>query len=87
MPRENAALKARRLLTEGRLVVKIANERVIAATVRGDSGEVYRVGADPGDWYCSCPALSRCSHIQALMLVTLRPLPLEGPGPDGMEEP
>ncbi len=69
--RENAALKARRLLSEGRLEVRKVQAQEIRAYVRGDSAEVYEVGWDPGGWSCSCEALGRCSHIQVLMLVTL----------------
>jgi uncharacterized Zn finger protein len=74
MPRENAFVKARRLLGEGRLVVHhvVHDDSVIQATCRGDSGEIYSVGHEPGRWYCDCPSLGRCSHVQALMLVTVR---------------
>jgi hypothetical protein len=71
--RENAASKGRRLLVEGRLRIRSAGPAVIVATCIGDSAEVYHVGYEPGGWHCSCPALTRCSHLTALMLVTLRP--------------
>ena len=71
--RENYLVKARRLLGEGRLVLQRVSGSAIQATCRGDSGEVYDVGHEPGQWFCSCPALGRCSHLQALMLVTVRP--------------
>jgi uncharacterized Zn finger protein len=69
--RESAALKARRYLTEGRLLVlEVAVDR-IAALCRGDTG-LYSVGYGVGEWACDCPARSRrCSHLLALHLVTV----------------
>ena len=71
--REDYAAKARRLLGEARLTIRRVDGSTILAEVRGDSGEVYRVGDDPteGSWYCSCPAKGRCSHLQSLMWVTV----------------
>ncbi len=69
--RENAAAKARRLLSEGRLDVRKVEADEIAAYVRGDSAEVYSVGYTPAGWYCDCSARGRCSHVMALQLVTL----------------
>jgi uncharacterized Zn finger protein len=71
--RENAATKGRRLLTEGRLIVYAVDRHRIAARCRGDSAEVYDVTYERGGWACSCPALGRCAHLVALMLVTVRP--------------
>ena len=71
--RENAAAKGRRLLAEGRLCIDAVLGDAIAAHCRGDSGEVYDCGYQVGAWYCSCPALSRCSHMTALQLVTVAP--------------
>lgn len=71
--RESAATKGRRLLTEGRLIVTVRDQRGIAASCRGDSGQVYELGwnADRG-WHCNCEAFRpTCSHIQGLMLVTV----------------
>jgi len=67
--RESAAGKARRYLTEGRLLVmEVAVDR-IAALCRGDTG-VYSLGYSAGDWACDCPARTRgCSHLRALRLV------------------
>ena len=73
MSREDAATKGRRLLAEGRLVVDAVIGDAVTATCRGDSGEVYKVGYEVGSWYCSCPALTRCSHMTALQLVTVAP--------------
>lgn len=85
MPRENAHDKGRRLLVEGRLHVRAVTERHITATCRGDSGEVYLLCADDRSWTCSCPAASRCAHLIALMLVTLKPLTLTGTGKEGIK--
>lgn len=72
---EGAEAKGRRLLTEGRLIVMsvTASGRVVA-TCRGDSGEVYDLGYDErrGQWRCTCPARSKCAHLVALQLVTVR---------------
>ena len=67
--RESAATKARRYLTEGRLLVmEVAVDR-FAALCRGDTG-VYSLGYSAGDWACDCPAWTRgCSHLRALRLV------------------
>lgn len=70
--RENAAAKARRLLTEGRLRVLSVDEASATASAecRGDSGLTYSVGWDEaGRWFCSCEAKGRCSHLIALQLV------------------
>ena len=71
MPREDAMTKARRLLGEGRVVITRVDGRDVAALVRGDSAEIYSVTHHAGIWACDCAALGRCSHVQALMLVTL----------------
>jgi uncharacterized Zn finger protein len=85
MPPENAEAKGRRYLLEGRLHVRAVTDRHIAATCRGD-GEIYYLSGDEQGWSCSCPAATlRCSHLVALRLVTIRPLGLDGPGPNGVE--
>lgn len=71
------------MLTEGRLYVEkvdrepITAERFpIAASCRGDSGEVYRLGYDArlNEWRCTCKALSdKCSHLVALKLICVKP--------------
>jgi uncharacterized Zn finger protein len=71
MPRENFSAKARRLLGEGRVIITHVDGRDVRAVVRGDSAEFYSVTHRSGSWACTCPALGRCSHVQALMLVTL----------------
>ena len=71
-----AAEKARRLLPEGRLMIKVVDpeSRLVYAQCRGDSGEVYDLGFDPRkeEWRCNCPELrGNCSHLQALKLVVV----------------
>ena len=71
---ESAAVKARRYLTEGRiLVIEVAVDR-IATLCRGDTG-LYSLGYSTGDWACDCPARTRgCSH-----LCPLRPVIVADP--------
>jgi uncharacterized Zn finger protein len=79
MPRETVDDKARRLLTEGRLVVleagRPSREKRIVAKCRGDSGDIYKLGWDPekAEWRCTCPSHGDCSHLKALRLVCVRP--------------
>jgi hypothetical protein len=71
--RETVEAKARRYLTEGRLVVtRVLGDRV-AAVCQGETGS-YDLGHTPGrGWFCSCPVRTdRCSHLAALWLVTIR---------------
>lgn len=63
--RENAAAKARRYLTEGRLVVSLVHADRVRATCRGD-GRIYELNVDNDTWTCSCDAKGRCSHLLAL---------------------
>lgn len=74
--RENAEQRGRRLLAEGRLLVHAVGPSHVDATCRG-SGEVHHVTYRRGGWHCTCPALGRCAHLVALMLVTapLQPAP------------
>jgi uncharacterized Zn finger protein len=81
MPREGAALKARRLLSEGRVTLRRIGPDAIVARVRGDSAREYLVVWDPTGWHCPCDAAGRCSHVLAVQLVVLEPLPTKGPGP------
>lgn len=73
MPRENAATKGRRLLTEGRLRVLQVDEDdgTFSAEVRGDSARVYSVSFDVDGWGCTCPTRGLCSHIRACQLVVV----------------
>lgn len=65
--------KARRLLIDGRLIVETVQGRLIVASCRGDSGQVYSLGHDPSrnEWRCTCAARGVCSHLKALRLVTV----------------
>jgi uncharacterized Zn finger protein len=80
--RENAQTKGRRLLVEGRLVVRaIRGDGTIIATCRGDSGEAYTLGYDATkkQWRCTCVEMKgRCSHLIALQLVTIVKPPKPG---------
>jgi hypothetical protein len=68
--RENAASKARRLLSEGRVTITRVNGPEVDAIVHGDSG-FYLVRHRPGWWSCPCDAIGAlCSHVQAVRLVT-----------------
>jgi hypothetical protein len=74
MPRENAVTKGLRYLSEARLQILRVDGRVIAATCRGDGGEVYQLGYERARWWCSCPARGmRCAHLTALMRVVAVP--------------
>lgn len=73
MPREDLRTKGIRYLGEARLTVHRVGPDAIDAVCRGDSGELYEVTYRRGGWWCSCPARTRCAHLQALMLVVLRP--------------
>jgi hypothetical protein len=61
--REDAATKARRYVSEGRLTIRLVNAEEIRAQARGD-GAVYELGFLPGrGWWCECPAVTdRCGH-------------------------
>jgi uncharacterized Zn finger protein len=70
--RENAEAKGARYLREGRLTIERVDEHRVLAICKG-TGAVYGVGWDRArGWVCSCPARGRCSHLVALMLVTVR---------------
>lgn len=77
--REDAHTRGRRLLVEGRLIVRRVSDGHIVASCRGDSGVIHTVSGDARGFACSCPAFRTCAHIVALSLVTL--LPTRGPGP------
>jgi len=69
--RENAFTKARRYLTEGRLLVVSVTEDRISALCRGD-GQIYNLELDPRGWHCDCPAVTdQCAHLRALRMVTI----------------
>jgi uncharacterized Zn finger protein len=69
--RENAERKGRRYVSEGRLTVERVDVAGIRATCRG-AGALYSLGYENGRWRCSCPAVGRCAHLVALMLVCVR---------------
>lgn len=70
VPRENAAVKARRLLAEGRVVITAVQGRRVSALVRGDTEGFHVVEHDAGRWSCDCSALGACSHRLAVQLIT-----------------
>lgn len=67
--RENAGAKARRYLTEGRLIVRRVDGPYVLAYCRGD-GVLHRVECHADHGTCTCPARGRCSHLLAVGLVT-----------------
>ena len=71
--REDVAAKARRYLTEGRLLVTLVTaEGRVEAMCSGSGARVYRLGRDPAGWWCTCAVHGpRCSHVAALKLVTV----------------
>lgn len=71
-PRETADTKARRLLTSGAVTLMAVSPPRIIAHVTGDHDR-YQVAWTPVvGWVCECPDLQRrCSHLQAVQLVTL----------------
>jgi hypothetical protein len=68
--RENLSAKANRLLTESRVFVKWSTPENVCAAVRGDGG-VHDVHLHGGRWSCSCQATTNCSHLEAVMKVTV----------------
>jgi hypothetical protein len=75
--RENAALKARRYLAEGRLQVERVDHDLAVARCLGDEGDLDHVRWDQErrSWRCNCPAFSpRCSHVLALARVVRKPV-------------
>jgi SWIM zinc finger len=74
--RENAELKARRYLVEGRLEVQRVDHDLVLARCLGDEGDLYAVRWDQERhaWRCNCPAYGpRCAHVLALARVTRKP--------------
>jgi hypothetical protein len=75
---ETSDMKAHRLLTEGRLIVRTVGDPShpgrIVAECRGDSGMIYLLGYDPKaeEWRCQCAEMKgNCSHLKALKLVVV----------------
>jgi hypothetical protein len=78
--RETLDDKARRVLAEGRLRVRlVADDGYVIAEVRGLSGAVYTCGYLPAEQRagCTCKASREfgreCYHLRALWLVVPRP--------------
>ena len=69
--RENAQTKSKRLLVEGRVLIRHCEQQHVRAVVRGDSGELRVVEYQSGHWSCSCIARGTCSHLLAVMAVTV----------------
>jgi len=68
--KENAAAKARRYLTEGRIIVTHVHSDITRARVRGD-GAIYAVDIHGDTETCTCEAHTRhCAHLQAVRLIT-----------------
>lgn len=74
MTRESAPDKARRYLSEGRVVVQVVGPLGVLAKVRGQGAEHLVTFTSQG-WHCACPAMRDCSHLIAVGLVTA-PLPI-----------
>jgi uncharacterized Zn finger protein len=71
--RETVTAKAARYLAEGRLVVTGVDGDHVTATCRGSGEGCYQLGHRAGGWWCSCPVRgTRCCHLLALQLVTVR---------------
>ena len=68
--RESVEREGRRYLTEGRLIIERVDGGGIRATCRG-GGAIYSLRYENERWHCDCPAVCRCAHLVALMLVTV----------------
>ena len=62
--------KVARLLTTGRVYIRWSTPEIVSAVVRGDSG-IHHVRLDRGRWSCPCQATVTCSHMTAVMRVTV----------------
>jgi hypothetical protein len=67
---ESIEAKALRMLTTGAVHVKWCSPGHVCAAVRGDHG-VHDVDLHSGRWTCSCPSRVECSHLEAVMAVTV----------------
>ena len=77
--RETAAAKARRYLSEGRVILTRVGPDRVDAFVRGDAA-VHASGYRNGEWRCTCPARTdACSHLRSLKLITAVDLPRGAP--------
>lgn len=66
--------KASRLLATRSVQVRYANQDTVAASVLGDHGLHDIRWTRMTGWSCSCPAFGRCSHLEAVSSVTMRPV-------------
>jgi hypothetical protein len=67
--RESAALKAARLLVEGRVRLRLVKVGRCWARVNGTTA-VYDVGCVHGQWHCSCASYGKgCAHIRAVQAI------------------
>ena len=66
--RENAEVKARRYLTEGRVRVLAVHDGRAFARVRG-AGLSYDVEITRAGWRCDCAARGPCAHVIATQLI------------------
>jgi hypothetical protein len=71
--REDARTRGRRLVAEGRLLVRRVEGREVSAICRGESGAIHELGFSRGLWFCSCPARGPCAHLYAAWLVVASP--------------
>jgi hypothetical protein len=62
--------KAARLLVDGLVRVRWCSPGRVTATVRGDTG-IHDVGLHDDRWLCTCAARRTCSHMTAVMRVTV----------------
>jgi hypothetical protein len=62
--------KANRLLADGKVYIRWSTPEIVSAVVQGDSG-IHHVRLDRGRWSCPCEARVTCSHLRAVMLVTV----------------
>jgi hypothetical protein len=60
--------KAERYLVSSRVLI-ICEQNGVAAVVRGDTG-TWRLVREPDPWRCTCPARTRCAHVEAVERVT-----------------
>ena len=70
MTSEDLEAKVDRLLTTGSVWIKWSTPEHVCAVVRGDHG-VHDVDLHGGRWSCSCEARIECSHLKAVMRVTV----------------
>jgi hypothetical protein len=73
MTREDARTRGRRLVSEGRLLIRRVDGREVSAICRGESGRIHELGFSRGRFFCGCGARTTCAHLFALYLVTVAP--------------